>query len=117
MPKLEQGDLEAVESLMRINIPQLLKKVREGYAITSLVPSCTLMFKKELPLLFSDNEDVKQVANAFWDPFHYLLMRAKDGLLNMEFSRSLRPNFLSCAMSRQSSKYWKKDRRVFKKNS
>ena len=32
MPKLEQGDLEAVERLKRINIP-LAKLAREGYAI------------------------------------------------------------------------------------
>ena len=50
MPKLEQGDLEAVERLKRINIPPLAKLAREGYAILAGVPSCTLMFKQELPL-------------------------------------------------------------------
>ena len=33
MPKLEQGDLEAVDRLKRVNIPHLAKLAREGYAI------------------------------------------------------------------------------------
>src|SRR5256712_11727092 len=48
MPKLELGDLEAVDRLKRINIPVLAKYAREGYAILTPVPSCTLMFKQEL---------------------------------------------------------------------
>ncbi|MBT8151339.1 MAG: Fe-S oxidoreductase [Gammaproteobacteria bacterium] len=89
MPKLEQGDLESVESLMRVNIPFLLKLAREGYAITSLVPSCTLMFKQELPLLFPENENLQEVASAFWDPFNYLVNRNKDGLLKQDFKHPL----------------------------
>ncbi len=89
MPKLEQGDLEAVESLMRINIPNLVKLADKGYTITSLVPSCTLMFKQELPLMFPENDDVKRVADAFWDPFNYLVSRNKDGLLNTDFKEEI----------------------------
>ena len=47
MPKLELGDLEAVERLKNVNIPPLAKLAREGYAILTAVPSCTLMFKEE----------------------------------------------------------------------
>ena len=50
MPKLELGDLEAVEKLKNVNIPQLAALARDGYAILTAVPSCTLMFKQELPL-------------------------------------------------------------------
>lgn len=85
MPKLEQGDLEGVESLMRVNVPHLAKLAREGYAIMALVPSCTLMFKQELPLMFPDNEEVQAVAAAMWDPFNYLVSREKDGLLKSDF--------------------------------
>ena len=53
MPKLELGDLDAVENLKNVNIPQLAALVREGYAILTAVPSCTLMFKQELPLHLS----------------------------------------------------------------
>src|SRR5262249_16989847 len=43
MPKLELGDLEAVEKLKDKNIPAMAALAREGYAILTPVPSCTLM--------------------------------------------------------------------------
>ena len=89
MPKLEQGDLEGVESLMRVNIPVLDELAQQGYAILSLVPSCTLMFKQELPLMFPDDAAVQRVAAAFWDPFNYLVSRNKDGLLDTDFKNAL----------------------------
>ncbi len=89
MPKLELGDLEKVEQAMQFNIPQLVKMVDAGYDITAPVPSCVLMFKQELPLLFPDNADVKKVANAFYDPFEYLMLRHKEKRLKTEFKNSL----------------------------
>lgn len=89
MPKLEQGDLEGVEKLKRVNIPVLAKLAAEGYALMSAVPSCTLMFKQELPLMFPDDEEVQAVKAAFWDPFEYLVARNKDGLLKTEFPKPL----------------------------
>jgi Fe-S oxidoreductase len=86
MPKLELGDLEAVEKHKNINIPQLAQLAKEGYAIVTPIPSCTLMFKQELPLMFPDEEDVQLVKEAMWDPFEYFISRKKDGLLNMDFS-------------------------------
>src|SRR5688572_7940398 len=69
MPKLEQGDLKAVEKLKNHNIPRLSKLARDGYAILALVPSCTLMFKQELPLMFPEEDDVRVVRDAMNDPF------------------------------------------------
>ena len=89
MPRLELGDLEGVERLKNINIPVLAPLAREGCAIVSAVPSCTLMFKQELPLLFPDDADVRDVADAFWDPFEYLAARRRDGLIRTDFSRPL----------------------------
>ncbi len=89
MPKLELGDLEAVEKLKNVNIPSLAKLAREGYAIIMSVPSCALMFKQELPLLFPDDKDIKLVAEATFDPFEYLMLRNRDGLLNTDFKQSL----------------------------
>jgi Fe-S oxidoreductase len=89
MPKLELGDLEAVERLKNVNIPVLARLAREGYAILTPVPSCTLMFKSELPLLFPGDADVAAVAEAMFDPFEYLVMRNRDGLLKTDFRRSL----------------------------
>ena len=62
---------------------------REGYAIVTPVPSCTLMFKQELPLMFPDDADVKDVAEAMFDPFEYFVLRNRDGLLKTDFKRSL----------------------------
>ena len=89
MPKLELGDLETVERLKDANIPPLAKLAREGYAILTPIPSCTLMFKQELPLLFPDEPDVKLVADAMFDPFEYLVLRDRDGLLKRDFSQPL----------------------------
>ena len=89
MPKLELGDLEAVQRNKELNIPVLAKLARDGYAILSAVPSCTLMFKQELPLMFPDDADVKAVAAAMFDPFEYLVLRHKDGLLKKEFKQPL----------------------------
>lgn len=89
MPKLELGDLDAVKKLKEGNIPLLAKYAREGYAILTAVPSCTLMFKQELPLMFPDDADVKAVQDAMFDPFEYLVLRNKDGLLKTDFKKPL----------------------------
>ena len=89
MPKLELGDLEGVARLKVLNIPHLVKLAREGYAILTAVPSCTLMFKQELPLLFPGDADVKAVREAMFDPFEYFVLRHRDGLLKTEFKREL----------------------------
>ncbi len=89
MPKLEIGDLESVERLKNINIPQLARVAREGYAIVTPIPSCTLMYKQELPLMFPDDAEVQAVKESMWDPFEYLVARNKDGLLKTDFKTPL----------------------------
>jgi len=89
MPKLELGDLDSVNASKEANIPVLTKYAREGYAILSAVPSCTLMFKQEIPLMYPDDADVQQVKEAMWDPFEYLMARKRDGLLKIEFTQKL----------------------------
>jgi glycerol-3-phosphate dehydrogenase subunit C len=89
MPKLEQGDLESVAKLKEKNIPHLVALARAGYAIVTPVPSCTLMFKQELPLMFPDDADVRAVRDAMFDPFEYLMARRRDGFLKTDFTRPL----------------------------
>jgi len=89
MPKLELGDLKAVEALKNKNIPALAKLARDGYAILTPIPSCTLMFKQELPLMFPGDADVKAVAEAMFDPFEYFILRNRDGLLKTDFKKPL----------------------------
>jgi Fe-S oxidoreductase len=89
MPKLELGDLEAVERAKETNIPVLARLIDEGYDIVAPVPSCVLMFKQELPLLFPGDPDVQKVRNAIFDPFEYLMLRHKEGKLRTDFKQSL----------------------------
>jgi glycerol-3-phosphate dehydrogenase subunit C len=89
MPKFELGDLEGVARLKGITIPPLARVALEGYAILAAVPSCTLMFKSELPLLFPEDADVKAVSEAMYDPFEYLVLRNRDGLLKKDFKHPL----------------------------
>jgi glycerol-3-phosphate dehydrogenase subunit C len=89
MPKLELGDLESVDQSKQANIPVLAKYAQEGYAILSAVPSCTLMFKQEIPLMYPEDSDVQLVKKHMWDPFEYLMARKRDGLLKIEFTQKL----------------------------
>lgn len=85
MPKFELGDLDGVARHKEANIPVLARYAREGWAIVSAIPSCTLMYKQELPLMFPDDEDVRLVQRAMFDPFEYLMARHRDGLLRTDF--------------------------------
>jgi Fe-S oxidoreductase len=89
MPKLELGDLESVSALKDHNIPVLLQLIRDGWDIVAPIPSCVLMFKQELPLMFPDDKDVQTVKENIYDPFEYLMMRHKAGLLKTDFPNSL----------------------------
>ena len=88
MPKFELGDLESVEQAKNDNVPVLAALVDEGWDIVTPIPSCTLMFKQELPLMFPDDEHVLKVRDAMFDPFEYLMLRHRDGLLKNGFRRA-----------------------------
>jgi len=89
MPKFELGDLDAVARHKEANIPVLARYAREGWAIITPVPSCTLMYKQELPLMFPDCPDTQAVKEAMFDPFEYFVARHKDGLLKTDFKQPL----------------------------
>jgi len=89
MPRLELGDLKSVEKAWAANVPVLVKYAKAGYAILSAIPSCTLMFKQELPLMFPDDADTQLVKKAMFDPFEYLIARHRDGLLKTDFKAAL----------------------------
>jgi Fe-S oxidoreductase len=89
MPRLELGDLESVRMHKEINIPILARLVDQGWDLTALVPSCVLMFKQELPLMFPGEDDVMKVKASFYDPFEYLVLRAREGVLKTDFKTSL----------------------------
>lgn len=89
MPKLELGDLEAVERAKDANIPVLLAAIDAGYDIVAPVPSCVLMFKQELPLLFPEDAGVQKVKQHMFDPFEYLALRHREGKLDTAFKQPL----------------------------
>jgi len=89
MPLLEQGNLEGVAAKKEKNVPLLARYAREGYALLAAIPSCVLMYKQELPLMFPEDAEAGAVAQAFWDPFEYFVARHKDGLLKTDFKHAL----------------------------
>ncbi len=89
MPKLELGDLKKVESLKDANLPIFLEAIEDGYDIIAPIPSCVLMYKQELPLMFPEDADVAKVRAAFFDPFEYLMLRHKAGLVKTDFKSTL----------------------------
>ncbi len=89
MPKLEAGDMAAVERLKSQNIPRLADYVRQGWDIVAPIPSCALIFRQELPMLFPNDEDVLLVKEAMYDPCEYLMIRHRQGQLDTQFKNSL----------------------------
>jgi Fe-S oxidoreductase len=89
MPKLELGDIEALQAAKDTNIPALIEAIDAGCDIVAVVPSCVLMFKQELPLLFPDDADVAKVRAHMFDPFEYLMLRHREGGLNLDFATGL----------------------------
>jgi len=86
MPKMELGDLETVVKYANENITPLKKLVDDGYKLIAPIPSCVLMFKNELPMIISNNEDIKLISKAFFDPFEYLSFLNASGQLDTNFS-------------------------------
>jgi len=86
MPKMELGDLETVIEYANENITPLKKLVEDGYKLIAPIPSCVLMFKNELPMIISDNEDIKLISKAFFDPFEYLSFLNDSAQFDTNFS-------------------------------
>ena len=89
MPRLELGDLEGVARLKEHNIPVLAEAVAAGFDLVAPIPSCVLMFKQELPLMYPQDAQVRAVAEHMFDPFEYLMLRHRAGLLRTDFTRAL----------------------------
>jgi len=67
----------------------LKELIDAGYDIVAPVPSCVLMFKQELPLLFAQDADVQRVRSRMFDPFEYLMLRHRAGILRTDFKARL----------------------------
>ena len=89
MPRLELGDLEQVARLKEFNVPHLKQAIDAGFDIVAPIPSCVLMFKQELRLMFPEDAAVQLIAKRIFDPFEYLMLRHRAGLLKTDFKASL----------------------------
>jgi len=87
MPFLESGDLDSARECRFDNVAALLPFARAGYAIVSPGPTCSLMLKKEYPLLDAD-EGGRFVADSTQDLGEYLMRREAEGRLPRDFARS-----------------------------
>jgi len=89
MPKLELGDLQSVDRFKSENLPVLAEAVQAGWDLMAPIPSCVLMFRQEIPLMYPEDLAVQQVKRAIFDPFEYLMQRHRAGLLNTGFTQPL----------------------------
>ena len=89
MPKYELGDLESVAEFAKQNLEKIKPFLDVGYKITAPIPSCVLMYRKELPLMFPNNNDIKELSEAMIDPFEFLMDLHKKGKLKTNFPNTL----------------------------
>ena len=89
MPFFESGDLDSARENRRDNIVAFLPFVRAGYTIVTPGPTCSLMLKKEYPVL-GDEAEGPEIAVATMDLCEFLMRRHAQGKLSMDFRRSPR---------------------------
>ena len=89
MPRWELGDLDGVAGALEALMPQLEPLVDAGWDILAPVPSCALMLRQEYTALAPEDERVRKVAERVFDPFEYLYLRHRDGLLQTDFAQGL----------------------------
>mmetsp|Transcript_15189 Transcript_15189/g.59441 ORF Transcript_15189/g.59441 Transcript_15189/m.59441 type:complete len:514 (-) Transcript_15189:40-1581(-) len=78
MPKLEAGELGSVEAKAKAVVGQLRPHVEGGADVVCIVASCSLMLKKEWPLLFPGLEGLDAMKGKTFDVSEYVVMLAKE---------------------------------------
>ena len=89
MPSFESGDIDTALEARSNNVTSLLPFVRAGYTIVAPGPTCSLMLKKEYPVL-GPEEEAKEVAAQTLDLCEFLMRRHAAGKLSTDFPRSPR---------------------------
>jgi glycerol-3-phosphate dehydrogenase subunit C len=62
MPALDSGDIDFARDQAAANVRTLLPYVEKGYRIAAINPTCSLMIKKEYPVLLSADPDLADAA-------------------------------------------------------
>jgi Fe-S oxidoreductase len=89
MPSLESGDLDDAREARWDNVTALVPFVRAGYTIVSPGPTCSLMIRREYPVLGAE-EEAREVAAGTLDLCEFLMRRHAAGKLSTDFPRSPR---------------------------
>jgi glycerol-3-phosphate dehydrogenase subunit C len=78
MPKLENGDMQAVASAAERISTHFAPLIEQGWDVVPLTTSCALMLKFEWPLIEPDNAQVALLARHTFDVSEYVVRLAKD---------------------------------------
>lgn len=87
MPAWERGDLESLQSQARANLRILLPFVENGAKVIAINPTCSMMMRREHPILVSapDRPAAEKVAAAVMDPSEFLWSIRDEPRFNTRF--------------------------------
>jgi glycerol-3-phosphate dehydrogenase subunit C len=85
MPSFDIGDTHAVQQAAQANVASLHSYVVQGYDVVVPTASCSLMLKREYPVL-NDDPKTKEVAERTFDVCEYLMKMKKEGQLAGDFA-------------------------------
>jgi glycerol-3-phosphate dehydrogenase subunit C len=84
LPMMAKGNIRGAYKNMEYNTKVLSQLVSDGYALITTCSSCSLMIKRDYPLLLS-GEEAKRVAENLYHITEYLLKLHERGNLNTDF--------------------------------
>ena len=84
LPMMAKGNIKGAYKNMEYNTRILSNLVSDGYAVITTCSSCSLMIKRDYPLLL-DSEEAKLVSENFFHITEYLLLLHERGMLNTDF--------------------------------
>ena len=87
MPSFDVGDTEAMVKAAKANLRFLKPWTDQGYDVVTPVPSCSLMLKREYPLLVPGDESA-QLSSRTFDICEYLMRLKRAGMLATDFVRN-----------------------------
>ncbi len=77
-PLYDYGMLDTAKKMARAAVDALRDDVEAGRTIVGLEPSCTAVFRDELPMLLPDDEDAQRVSMSFMTLSEFLIARDAD---------------------------------------
>ncbi|HET6369614.1 MAG TPA: heterodisulfide reductase-related iron-sulfur binding cluster, partial [Nitrospiria bacterium] len=87
MPFFDIGDLEAARTKARSNLAAFRPSIEAGCDIVALMPTCSLMLKKEYPFLLG--EEARPLAERTFDVCEYLMRLHKEERLALDFRQPI----------------------------